>query len=258
MLRAIKKKWETPAVTIDTTVASVSRIGRLLGTHNYKGGHIGRQATIIDAPQRVVTEEVVPPPGVTATPELLAALKPVTRTEDLPLELLTEAGHGGVRAAAEGADRKGPRPATRHVLVARQDREGAGCQHHGSSQRQGHSIRAFRKAPTAEERCASGSTSIASSAPARTTRRTGSRYTRPRASPPAAIIRNAKARACSISWQSSPRSWRPKPRKATTTPTGWRGGSCSRGPRWSSGRVLRTAIRTARTARSPKRRSRRN
>jgi P4 family phage/plasmid primase-like protien len=90
VLRAIKKKWETPAVTIDTTVASVSRIGRLLGTHNYKGGHIGRQATIIDAPQRVVTEEILPPPGVTVTPELLAALKPVTRTEDLPLELLTE------------------------------------------------------------------------------------------------------------------------------------------------------------------------
>jgi P4 family phage/plasmid primase-like protien len=90
VLRAIKKKWETPAVTIDTTVASLSRIGRLLGTHNYKGGHVGRQATIIDAPQRIVTEEVVPPPGVTATPELLAALQPVTRTEDLPLELLTE------------------------------------------------------------------------------------------------------------------------------------------------------------------------
>ena len=63
----------------------------MLGTLNYKGGHAGRQATILDAPQRVVTEEVVPPPGVTATPELLAALKPVTRTEDLPLELLTEA-----------------------------------------------------------------------------------------------------------------------------------------------------------------------
>jgi len=91
VLKAIKKKWETPAVTIDTMVASLSRIGRLLGTHNYKGGHIGRQAAIIDAPHRVVTEEVVPPPGVPATPELLAALQPVTRTEDLPLELLTEA-----------------------------------------------------------------------------------------------------------------------------------------------------------------------
>ena len=70
-----RRKWETPAVTIDTTVASVSRIGRLLGTHNYKGGHIGRQATIIDAPHGVVTEEILPPPGVTVTPELLAARK---------------------------------------------------------------------------------------------------------------------------------------------------------------------------------------
>ncbi len=90
VLKAIKKRWETPAVTIDTTVASLSRIGRLLGTCNYKGGHIGRQATIIDVPQRVVTEEVVPPPGVPVTPELLAALQPVTRTEDAPLALLTE------------------------------------------------------------------------------------------------------------------------------------------------------------------------
>jgi P4 family phage/plasmid primase-like protien len=90
VLKTIKKKWETPAVTIDTTVASLSRIGRLLGSYNYKGGHIGRQATILDAPQRVVKEQIVPPPGVPATPELLAAIQPATRTEDVRLELITE------------------------------------------------------------------------------------------------------------------------------------------------------------------------
>ena len=221
VLRAIEKKWETPAVTIDTTVASVSRIGRLLGTHNYKGGHIGRQATIIDAPGASRDGRDSSAAGSNGHAGIARGAKAGDEDRRPSAGAIDRTGHGSFRPAAQRADRKGPCPATRHVLVAGEDRAGAGCQHRGDSQRQGDSIRLLGK-PRQPGNLVQVVPLRFVSAPARTTRRTGSRYTRPRASLPAAITRNVKARACSISWRSSPRSWRPKPQKATTTPTGSR------------------------------------
>ena len=53
VLKAIKAKWETPVIGVDLTVASVSRIGRLLGSDNFKGGSAGRQSRIIDSPDEL-------------------------------------------------------------------------------------------------------------------------------------------------------------------------------------------------------------
>ena len=57
VLKTIKAKWETPAVSIDLTVASAARIGRLLGTDNHKGGKARRQSTILDAPTIITPAE---------------------------------------------------------------------------------------------------------------------------------------------------------------------------------------------------------
>ncbi len=53
VLKAIKAKWETPVIGVDLTVASASRIGRLLGSDNFKGGSAGRQSRIIDSPDEL-------------------------------------------------------------------------------------------------------------------------------------------------------------------------------------------------------------
>ena len=82
VLKTIKAKWETPAVSIDLTVASAARIGRLLGTDNHKGGKAGRQSTILDAPTIITPAERIEQYGEwVENPE---------KVEDGALELLTE------------------------------------------------------------------------------------------------------------------------------------------------------------------------
>lgn len=49
VLETIRKQWGNPGVEIDLSVASIARIGRLLGTDNWKGGKRGRQSVILDA-----------------------------------------------------------------------------------------------------------------------------------------------------------------------------------------------------------------
>lgn len=83
ILKTIKAKWETPTVSVDLTVASVARIGRLLGTHNYKGGKAGRRSAILDAPTIVTpAEKIIVAGEEVEIPETV---------EDGTLELLTEA-----------------------------------------------------------------------------------------------------------------------------------------------------------------------
>lgn len=74
VLRAVKQKYDTPSVTIDTTVANAARIARLPGTVNWKGGEAGRQSTIIDAPEAL---EIVPEAMLEAF-----APQPVKQSED--------------------------------------------------------------------------------------------------------------------------------------------------------------------------------
>ena len=82
VLKTIKTKFETANVTVDITVASLARIGRLLGTDNYKGGKRGRQSTILDAPTITKPAEKIITAGVeTDIPETII---------DGKLELLTE------------------------------------------------------------------------------------------------------------------------------------------------------------------------
>jgi hypothetical protein len=83
VLKAIKRKFETPNVTIDLSVASLSRIGRLLGSDNWKGGKRGRQSAILDAPViRTPAEKVIIAGVEVENPETVV---------DGKLELLTEA-----------------------------------------------------------------------------------------------------------------------------------------------------------------------
>lgn len=235
VLKAVHAKFQTPGLNIDLSVASLSRIGRLLGTDNFKGGRRGRQSAILDAPVITTPAENIVVDGKLEllTESVMEAFAPLPKQETEKArvqQLVTSWSFGKTpveQVAFFHALLKSKRIPYDHARSP--DSHGVVCDwfHFDCVLRPGHNdARNWIKIHPTDG--VSG----------------GCHHAKCRGKGMAHILV-----VIALSW----RRRRPKP---TTIPTDWRGVICNRVRSWRSGTVSFTAIVTAHITRIPRLRSR--